>query len=114
ADHTHITYLVRHAVDRNHRAVVHLRELAFERRGLYLDDIRPGMRNRNIQLDVGVCVDDTLFQNLSVAADGDFGGARFGALIVDAESDRLQLTDDAKTGRQRQHDPTVDFVLVTG
>ena len=57
---------------------------------------------------------DTLFQNLSVAANGDFGGAGLRALILDAESDRLRLTDDAETRRQRQHDPTVDFVLVTG
>ena len=44
AGHQQHTQFVAHAVDRNHRAVVHLRELALERRSLYLDDIWPGMR----------------------------------------------------------------------
>ena len=112
--HQQHTQFVAHAVDRNHGAVIHLRQFAFKRRGLYLDDIRSSMWNWYIQLDVGVYRDNSLFQDLSVTADGDFGGAGLCALILDAESDGLRLTDNAETRRQRQDDPTVDFVFLAG
>ena len=40
--------LVAHAIDRDHGAVVHLGELAASGEGLDLDDVRPGMRDRDV------------------------------------------------------------------
>src|SRR5487761_2174856 len=106
--------LVTHAVDRDHRAVVDLRQLAGERRGLDLDDIRARMRDRHLYLDVGADVDEALFQYFAVAPHRDLGRAGAAALVLDAEADGLRLVDDAEARRLREHHAAVDFVLVAG
>ena len=114
ARHQQHAQLVAHAVDRDHRAVVDLRELAFERRGLDLDDIRARMRDRHVDLDVGAHGDGALFHHVAVAPHGDLRRADLGALILDAEADGLRLADDAEARRLRQHHAAVDLVAVAG
>jgi len=106
--------LVAHAIDRDDRTIVDRRQFALERRRFDLDDVRPGVRDRHIELDVGVNGDHALAEHLAVAAHGDFDGADLRALILDAETDRLRLPDDSETRCLREHDAAVDFVLVAG
>ena len=91
-----------------------MRELVGERRGLDLDDVLPGMRDRHAHLDVGADVHEALFQHFAVAPHGNFGGAGLGAMVLDAESDGLRLPDDAEARRLREHHAAIDLVLVAG
>ena len=63
--------LVAHAVDRDHGAVVDGGQFAFERRRLDLDDVRPGMRDRDLRVDGVAGRDGAALDHLAVAADGD-------------------------------------------
>src|SRR5262249_8467812 len=112
AGHQQYAQLVAHAVNRNDRAIINLREFAVERRGLYLHDVWPGMWDRHIDFDVGAQGNHTLFQDLAIASHCDFGGTELGSLIIYPKADGLRLTDDAEARRQSKHDPTVDFVVV--
>ena len=114
AGHQQHAQLVAHAVDRDHRAIVDLGQLALERGGLDLDDVRPGMRDRHLDTDVGVDGDDALLQHVAVAPHDDFGGPDLGAVILDAEADGLRLADDAEARGLREHDAAVDLVGVAG
>ena len=93
--------LVAHAVDRDHGAVVDLRQLVVDRRGLDLDDVRAGMGDLHVDGDVAADPDAAAVDLLAVAADRHLRGAGRGALILDLEGDRLALADDAEARRRR-------------
>src|SRR6185437_15097192 len=94
---------------RHHGAVVDLRELAGERRRFDLDDVGPGMRDRDFHGAVRADRHRAFLHHLAVAPHGDFGAADLAALVLDAEADALRLADDAETRRHREHDAAVDL-----
>ena len=110
AGHQQHAQLVTHAVDRHHGAVVDRRQLVFERRGFDLDDVRSGMRDRNLRIDGVARRDAAALQHLAVAADRDLGGRGPRALVLDAIDDGLRLADDAEARRRHQHHAAVAFV----
>ncbi len=114
ARHQEHAQLVAHAVDRQNRAVVDLRQLVVERGGVDLHDVLALVRDRHRDLDVGVHRDHALLQHLAVAPHDHLGGADMGALVLDAEADGLRLADDAEARRLGQHHPPVDLVGMAG
>ena len=91
--------LVAHAVDRDHGAVVDCGQFAGERRRFDLDDVRPAMRDRNIDVAATPDRDSARFDDVAVAAHRHLGGAFFRALILDPIGDGLRLADDAEARR---------------
>ena len=112
AGHQQHAQLVAHAVDRDHGAVVDRGELALQRRGLDLDDVRAGVRDRNLRVDGVAGRDGAAVQHLAVAADRDLGRRRPRALVLDAIDDGLRLADDAEARRRHQHDAAVALVAL--
>ena len=112
ARHQQHAQFVAHAVDRHHGAIVDQGQLIGERRGLDLDDIGAGMRDRNFHADVATHAHHALLEHFAVAPDRHLHGAAAGTLILDAEADGLRLADNAEARRLRQHDAAVDLVAV--
>ena len=106
--------LVAYAVDRDHGAIVDLRQFVVERRRLDLDDIRAAMRDRNLDLLRDADRNSALVDYVAVAAHRHFGGAGVRALILDPVSDGLRLADDAEARRGNQRNAAVAFVRVPG
>ena len=89
-------------------------QFVLERRGFDLDDVRPGVRDRDLRVDGAAGRDGAAVQHLAVAADGDLGGRRPRALVLDAIDDGLRLADDAEARRRHQHDAAVALVAGAG
>src|SRR6266446_2945872 len=102
---------VTYAVDRHHGAVVDRRQLVFERRSFDFDDVRAGMRDRDLRVDGVARRDAAALQHLAVAADGDLGGRGPRALVLDAIDDGLRLANDAEARRRHQHHAAVAVCL---
>ena len=114
AGHQQHAQLVAHAVDRDHGAVVDGRQLVVERRGLDLDDVRPGMRDLHVDADLLADAHVALVDGLAVAAHGDLRVAGRHALVLDPVGDGLRLPDDAEARRRDQHDAAVALVRAAG
>ena len=106
--------LVAHAVDGYDCAIVDLRELVFQCRGLDLDDVRTGMRDLHIHADVRAHAHIEGLDRLAVAAHRYLGGARRSALILDPKRDGLRLADDPEPRSSDEHDAAVALILVAG
>ncbi len=106
--------LVAHAVDRDHGAVVDRREFVLQRRGFDLDDVRPGMRDRDLHPHIGVGGDVAGLDLLAVAPHRDARGRGADALILDPEGDGLLLADNAEARRRGQHHAAVALVGTSG
>ena len=72
------------------------------------------MRDRDLRIDGAAGRDASAVQDLAVAADGDLGGRRPYALVLDAIDHRLRLADDAEARRRHQHDAAVALVARAG
>ena len=104
--------LVAHAVDIDDGAIVDRGELAGERRGFDLDDIRPAVRDRDIDALRHTDWHTARFHDVAVAAYGDRGAALAGAMILDLVGDRLCLADNAKARRGDERHAAVALVLI--
>ena len=102
--------LVAHAVDVDDGAVVDRRQLAGERRRFDLDDIRPAVRDRDIDTLRRADRNRARFHDLAVAADRHQRAPLVGALILHLIGDGLGLADDAEARRGNQGDPAVPLV----
>src|SRR3954462_3845662 len=91
--------LVAHTVDGDDGAVVHRSQFPLERRGLDLDDVRPGM----LDVDVDACAlaarKRALVDDLAVSADRNLVALAADALVVEAVVDGLGLPDDTEARR---------------
>ena len=114
AGHQQHAKLVAHAVDRHDGAVVHGGQLAVDRRGLDLDDVRSAMRDRHGDAEIGADIHGAPLDHLAITPHGDVGRARRGALVVDAECDGLRLSDNAEARRIGEDDAAVAFVGASG
>ena len=92
---------VAHAVDRDHRAVVDQRQFIVERRGLDLDDVRPGVLDVDIDIDGLAALHGAFVDDFAVAAHHDLGAVAGDALVVEPVGDGLGLADDAEARRGR-------------
>src|SRR5438132_13771429 len=105
---------VAHAVDRDHRAVIHRRQFAFQRRGLDLDDVRSGMLDVDVDTGGLTARERALADGLAVTAYRDPGALAGDALIVQPIGDGLGLPDYAETGRGSDRDAAIALVLAPG
>ncbi len=106
--------LVAHAVDGDHRAVVHRRQLALERRGFDLDDVLARMRHIDIDRHGLAAQHGALVDGLPVTAHHDLRALAGDALIVEPVGDLLRLADDAEAWRGDDGDAAVALVLAAG
>ena len=114
ARHQQHAQLVAHAFDRDDRLAVAVGDLVLHRRDFELDDIRAGVVDRRLDLEVLPDFGVQRRDRLAVAA---HRHRRRLALIVgidDARDDRLVLADDAEARRLDELDAPVALALVAG
>src|SRR6202030_3345599 len=103
-----------HAVDRHHGAIVHRRELAFERCRLDLDDVLARMGDLDLNVDLPAGGDDSPIEQLAVTADLYLGGRSADAFVLDTERYGLVLAHDAEARRRDQHHAAILFIGIAG
>src|SRR5437868_3202795 len=104
ARHQQHAELVAYAIDGDHRAVIDRRQLAFERRGFDLDNVRTFMLDVDIDAGGLPALQRALADGLAIAAHGNLGALAGDALVVQPIGNGLRLADNAEPGRGRYRD----------
>jgi hypothetical protein len=105
--------LLADALDGDHRLVVGLRELAFQRLGFELHHVGAAVIDAHLQGEGRAGAHGEALEDLPVAAHGDGGGAR-AAAFQDLGPDGLVPADDAEARRLDQLDLPVALVRAPG